>query len=53
MIVMPADQFALVGVGLLLYGVVDDQRADHFVLVGFLLEFAHRGLHQAPQRPGV
>jgi hypothetical protein len=46
-VVMPADELALVGVGLLLYGVVYDQNA----IIAF--DLAHKRLDQAPQRPGV
>src|SRR5215217_89034 len=44
-IVVPADKLALVGVGLLLYGVVGDRNA--------LLELAHQRFHQTQQFGGI
>jgi hypothetical protein len=47
MVVVPADELALVGIRLLLDGVVDDQ--DGWLLPFFLIEAAHQRLEQAPQ----
>src|SRR5215210_2504781 len=47
-VVVPADELALVGVGLLFDGVVYDQDAR-----GFILDLAHQRLDQAPQLGGV
>lgn len=43
-IVVPTDEFALVGIGLLLYGIVDNQDPRIFILA-----LTHQRLDQAPQ----
>lgn len=45
---MPADKLALVGVGLLFYGVVDDQ--DSVIIT---LDLTRQRLDQTPQRPRI
>lgn len=47
-IVVPAEEPTLVGVGFLFHGVVYDQNAIPFVLFGFFLKLVHRRLYQAP-----
>jgi hypothetical protein len=52
MIIVPADEFAFVGVGLFLDGVVDDEYAKFVLFVPFV-ELAHQWLDHAPQLGGV
>ena len=48
---MPTDKLALVGVGLLLNGVVDEQDSIPSLII--LFKLAHHRLDQTPQRPGI